>query len=85
MTLVFKYPIYITEFQVISMPYGARIIHAGLDNENIPCVWAQVNPSGQKQDIKVWVVDTGVPLPDGIDKHVGTFLYDNRVIKHVFI
>jgi len=84
MKLVYKFPVYAAEYQVISMPDDAKIIHAGLDGEKIPCIWAQVKTGNEKKDVKVWVVDTGTPLPEGASQHVGTFIYENRVVKHVF-
>ena len=84
MNLVYKYPLYLSEHQVISMPSGSTIIHVGLDGEKVPCVWAKVKSMNTKEDVKLWVVDTGTPLPEGANQHVGTFKSDNRLVKHVF-
>lgn len=74
MKTVWKFPIKIVDDQVMQMPAGAEIIHAGVDPAGAPCVWAKVEPGVAPQDSVLFLSGTGQPIPDGghVD-HVGTF------------
>lgn len=59
---IWKFPIAITDEQKITMPEGARLLHAGLDPTGLPCVWAVVDPLAVKIEATVLVCGTGNPL-----------------------
>ena len=65
MSTIWKFPIEITDEQEVSMPWGARIIHAGLDPAGVPSVWAIVEPGNtDKSREGISIRGTGHPLPD---------------------
>jgi len=69
---VWKFPIEITDVQILQMPHGAEIIHAGLDPQGGPCVWARVNPNNSPAETSLHISGTGHPVPDGDNRHVGS-------------
>jgi hypothetical protein len=45
--------------QTLEMPKLEDVVHAGIDNTNTSCIWAQVDPSTDKRKFEVRVVATG--------------------------
>lgn len=83
---IWKYPLLGTEEQRIKMPMGARVIHAGLDAQGNPSVWAKVSAAEKNMfPIEVRVVGTGDEYAMGNDfRHVGSFV-DSFFVWHVFV
>lgn len=75
MNTVWKFPIEIIAVQGVMMPPRAEIIHAGLDPAGDPCVWARVNPTTEKVERSICVTGTGGPIPEGENRHVGSFTH----------
>lgn len=75
MHTVWKFPIQILDVQDVMMPPHAEIIHAGLDPQGQPCVWARVKPTDVKVERGVYLTGTGTPIPDGDNRHVGSFTH----------
>lgn len=73
MRTIYKYEIEILDIQAISPPFGARFIHAGLDPQQQPCLWAEVETENCPEPIAVFVVGTGNPIPQKAVHHVGSF------------
>lgn len=84
MKTIYKYPIEITDSQEIEMPINAEAIHAGLDPQGTPCVWATVRTDNKKEDVTIYVVGTGNPVPVMARRHVGSF-NQGPFVWHVFI
>lgn len=84
MKTIYKYPIEIIDSQVIEMPINAEVIHAGLDPQGAPCVWATVRPDNKSEPVAVFVVGTGNPIPERARQHVGSF-NQGPFVWHVFI
>ena len=80
--VIYKYKIQIIEYQCISMPRGAKIIHAGLDPVDEPCVWALIDPDQPAIERELFIIGTGQSGVK-VDNHVGSFIM-GRFMWHVF-
>jgi len=54
----------------LEMPFGARVIHAGYQDNALPTLWAEVDPSLPSVTRRFWVTGTGHDVPSGV--HVGS-------------
>lgn len=78
MKTVLKFPIAITDCQIVRMPQGAQIIHVGLDPTGRPCVWAKVETTCPVIERALFVTGTGHEVPDGA-VHLGSFNQESFV------
>ena len=46
MKTIYKYQISIVPINVVELPRGSKILHAGMDPNGQPCIWAAVDDSG---------------------------------------
>lgn len=85
MTVIYKYRIAIADEQRIEMPDIRKFLHAGLDSNNQPCIWALVDTKCGMGKATIRVAGTGNPVgPDFFGlTHVGTFKMD-VFVWHVF-
>lgn len=75
MKTVWKFPIEIADLQVVKMPAMAEVVHVGLDPLGVPCIWAKVDPAGERIDYPVYITGTGAPLPESTAvQHLGSFV-----------
>lgn len=80
---IWKYELEIVDDQSVNMPFGATILTVQVQND-IPCVWALVEPSNSAEPRAFHIAGTGHPF-DGGGKYVGTFqLHDGALVFHVF-
>lgn len=84
MKTIYKYPIEITDSQEVEMPINAEAIHAGLDPQGTPCVWATVDNQNATEAVTVLVVGTGNPIPQRARRHVGSF-NQGPFVWHIFV
>jgi len=84
MKTIYKYPIAIIEEQEITMPQGAEVIHAGLDPQGNPCVWALVDTRNEPEPVSIVVYGTGNPVSYYPNEHVGSFNH-GPFVWHVFL
>ena len=84
MKTIYKYPIKITDSQEVEMPVNSEAIHAGLDSQGTPCIWAAVDNQNDVESVTVLVVGTGNPIPDCARWHVGSF-NQGPLVWHIFI
>lgn len=84
MKTIYKYPIQITNSQEVQMPFGAEVLHAGLDPQGTPCLWAMVETHHPTEPVSVLVVGTGNPMPFEPLRHVGSFI-QSPIVWHVFL
>jgi len=84
MTRIYKYPISITQNQEILAPQGAQVIHAGLDPQGNPCVWAIVDPRNEDQPITILLYGTGWQMSEAPGRHIGTINH-GPMMWHVFL
>lgn len=82
------------EVQTISIPKGARILKVDWQRCNKEwdkcnlCIWAMINPEGEKLDREFWVATTGELIPGHrvpYLKHVDTVQIESgQFVAHVF-
>lgn len=84
MRAIFKYPIQITDYQVIQIPEWSKILHVGLDPNGVPCVWARVITTNKLINQEIWIFGTGNPVDDEWKDHQGTFI-QNNFVWHVYM
>jgi len=84
--VIYKYELY-TSDMIISMPKGATILTAQIDNKTkTPTIWALVNPEAEMEEVRFIIVMTGIPLlADLFDKstYINTYQHD-WFVGHVF-
>lgn len=84
---IWKFPLTIADMQLVQMPVGARILTCQMQF-NIPCLWAVVDPSADKQQVEIHIVGTGHPLASEFAKtlqYIATFQQGNgMLVWHVF-
>ena len=81
---IWKYPIEIIDKQLIRMPKGATLLHVGLDPNDIPCIWALINPDAPLVDRNIFIHGSGhtvIRFDEG--SYVGTFV-QGYFVWHVF-
>ena len=83
--VIWKYPLELTDRQVIEMPYDSEIIHIGEQNGQLT-LWALVDENEeQKEQRAVLVYGTGHPIIFGpAHRHVGTAQV-GPFVWHVFV
>lgn len=61
MRTIHKYPLYVTDMQVVMMPVGARILSVA-NQRDMLTLWAEVNTEAPPAGRVIHVVGTGNPL-----------------------
>jgi hypothetical protein len=84
MKTIYKYPLEITDSQLIEMPMNAEILHAGIDPQGTACVWAALETRNEYEQVKLLIVGTGNPIPETARKHLGSFVQP-PFVWHVFL
>lgn len=84
MRTIYKYPLQVTDCQVIEMPIGSRILAIQMQR-GVPCLWATVDPEEEKKEKRfIRVVGTGHELSEYI-AYIGTYqMADGALVWHVF-
>ncbi|AUR81602.1 hypothetical protein NVP1009O_35 [Vibrio phage 1.009.O._10N.261.51.C9] len=83
MRTVFKYPL-TGETSHVFMPHDAKVLHVA-EQDGVPCVWAEVNPSSTEDHVKFHTVGTGRPLPEAPAEHVGSLMmHGGATVLHVY-
>lgn len=81
MRTIYKYPLQLTESQVLSLPSSAKPLSVQLQGDQL-CLWADVPPSGRfvvEKEVVISVVGTGHPIPPGAVNYLGTVQQGNFV------
>ena len=86
---VWKFTARIDDDQVVWMPRGAEILHAGIQHGYADRfeIWARVDPDADEVGRFIYVRGTGHPLPDYEPpiKHVASFVVaGGALVWHVF-
>ena len=87
MKKIYKYPLEITDAQMIEIPEGAEVLTVQLQEET-PCLWAKVSPANKLVKYRVRIIGTGHAIYDDetLGKYVGTFLIkEDKGVFHVWI
>lgn len=84
---IFKYILGLIDIQNVELPVGAEILSVQTQND-LPCLWALVNPEWKKETVRIEIFGTGNPIPNidnGSRKFISTFqMYNGRLVYHVF-
>lgn len=84
MKTIYKYPIEIHARQLVQMRAHAKVIHAGLDPAGNPCLWAEVDTDARLVNYEVYIVGTGLAMPEATVRHLGSIL-QGEFMWHVYI
>lgn len=86
MKIIYKYPLKTTGIQSIMMPKNANILTAQVQND-IPCLWAVVEPEKELEERHIITYGTGHPFTESNGKHkyIATYqLAGGGFIGHIF-
>lgn len=86
MKTIYKYPLEIIDYQSIEIPLGSEILTVQIQNE-IPCIWAIVNPDFIKIKYTFRIFGTGNPIEDDFKgSYIGTYQSQGgKLVFHVFL
>lgn len=85
MSVIYKYPLAVTDHQVIQLPKGAKLLSVQTQNDYL-CLWALVDPSQDAEPRHIAIVGPGHVLT-AIDAltYIGTAQhFDGKLVWHVF-
>jgi len=84
-SMVFKYPIPVTDSFTLDLPEGARPLTVQMQGSQ-PCLWALIDPSRPKTLRVFRLAGTGHPIEDpGALSFIATFQMSNgMLVFHVF-
>ena len=81
---VWKYPLLLQDYQVVEMPFGAKILSFQLQN-SVPTIWCLVEPTQEKVIRRFRMVGTGHKIEEGGLQYIGTIqITDINLIYHLF-
>ena len=86
---IWKYPLEITNAQIIKMPKGAKILSVQIQNKK-PCIWVMVDPDNDLLPKTLYSIGTGFNVDDEIDndietRYIGTYqVQGGSFVFHVF-
>ena len=86
MRIIYKYPLKVEDYQVITMPKGAQILTVQAQRER-PCIWALVDTDNDPEKRYFRIAKTGHPirLKEKLLRYIGTFqLIGSDLVFHVF-
>lgn len=86
MKTIYKYETYVDDKVIITMPAGAKILAVQSQN-NIPCIWAEVETEAPTEDRIFEFFGTGQALNSvgNKRKYIGTFqLSGGMLVFHLF-
>lgn len=86
MLTIWKKVLDVADEQVIRVPRGAEMLHAGLQRGHF-CVWYLCDPDPEvpPEERSIRICGTGHEVPDGPLRHLGTLLLSNdQLVFHVF-
>jgi hypothetical protein len=78
---IFKYPLEITDRQIIHMPYGAKSLCVKAQHGK-PMLWALVDEFKDKEARSFAVYGTGNPIPELENQPTLTLTYIDTVLTH---
>jgi hypothetical protein len=77
MKTIWKFPLMMTDRQTVEIPLPAELLTVQLQgkvpHENA-CLWAEVDPEGEKVRIEIAMIGTGHPVPEGM-RYISTVQY----------
>lgn len=83
MKAIWKYPLDVTDKQVIQMPANAKVLSVA-DQAGVLTIWALVDVDAEKEARKFYVVGTGHPLDFTGANFLGS-VQQGPFVWHVFV
>jgi hypothetical protein len=84
MKTIWKYPLIVTDSQIVRMPQGASVLSAA-DQYGELCIWAFVDSDQPTEERRVQIVGTGNPVDlTGEWQFVGS-VQQSVFVWHVFV
>ena len=86
MRIIYKYPLEVEDYQVVTMPKSAQILTVQAQRGK-PCIWALVDTDNNPEKRYFRIAGTGHPirLKDKLLRYIGTFqMIGGDLIFHVF-
>lgn len=81
--VTWKFPLELTDLQVVKMPNGARILTVQVQHD-VPCLWALVDPEKTLVNRRIRIWATGQPILEDFGVYLGTIqLRDGSLVFHV--
>lgn len=77
MKTIWKFPLDLLDRQTVEMPLPAEPLTVQLQGNGpqmAACLWAEVDPEGEKVRIEIAMIGTGHPLPDGL-RYISTIQF----------
>ena len=79
---IWKFPLVITDRQVVSVPVGAQMLDVQMQGDT-PCLWAMCREASEPQPRTIAIYGTGNPLPATPGRYIATF-QESAFVWHVF-
>lgn len=84
MRTIYKYPLTEGQIQVLSLPEDYEILSVQ-GQDNVPCLWALVNPHLPKVNVQIGIYGTGHNVYAEALRHISTFqLFGGSLVFHAF-
>jgi len=84
---IYKYHLKVTDKQIIKLPSKHKILCVQIQ-DNIPCIWALVNPLHPEVEVLIETIGTGHPITtekETTKYYIGTYQLDRgALVFHVF-
>lgn len=82
---IWKFPLAVTDHQVVMMPEGARILTVQMQ-QGTPFIWALVDEAARLENRTVRTVGTGHQIETEIGDYIGTYQLNHvLLVFHVFV
>lgn len=83
-SVIWKWPLAVTDVQKISVPKGAQILTAQVQGDTLS-VWALGDTDVETEERLIRVIGTGNPIPTNPGKFIATVqLYGGGLVFHIF-
>lgn len=83
MKQIWKFPLQMLGYQLITIPTDSKILTVQLQNKE-PYLWAIVDFDSPMTSMTVWTYGTGHELDDNTGDYIGTYQY-STLVWHVFV
>jgi hypothetical protein len=82
---IWKWPLEITDRQVISMPAGSRLLAVQMQS-GFPQIWALCDADAPRVEKEIAIYGTGNPIPGDPGAYIGTFQTNGgTLVWHAFV
>jgi len=83
MKTIYKYPLYITDVQKVTLPAAAHFLEVAFQGTEL-YVWALVNTEYSPLDRTIKIYGTGNPIESPTGLFIGTAHCPNGLVWHIF-